>query len=136
MSQINKNHIGTKFDDFLAENLNDEIKAKAYLDAALEQFLIDSNIELYLESLKKVIKVRGGTLMMKKYNDLKNGLLSDPEVKKEYDEIDQEYKTFEIERLGETLLKAITDAIDEADLISITKEREGEESIEVNIDDL
>ena len=49
-----------KFENYLKDQFQDEENVKEYINAALEQYFEDYNKELFLASLKEVIKANGG----------------------------------------------------------------------------
>jgi len=49
-----------KLDDYLKDQFQDENNVKGYINAALEQYFEDYNKELFLASLKEIIKAKGG----------------------------------------------------------------------------
>lgn len=59
-----------RFDDYLHTVLKNGIEAKNYINAALEQFFIDHNKELFLLALKQVIDARGGVTKVAKQTNI------------------------------------------------------------------
>jgi probable addiction module antidote protein len=59
-----------RFDDYLGTLLKNEAEAKSYIDAALEQFFIDHNKELFLVALKQVIDAHGGITKVAKQTNI------------------------------------------------------------------
>ena len=55
-----------KFSSYLKEELNSEENIRSFIDAALEQYFIDHNKELFLLALKEVIKAKGGVSKISK----------------------------------------------------------------------
>lgn len=49
-----------KLENYLKDQFQDEENVKEYINAALEQYFEDYNKELFLASLKEVIKAKGG----------------------------------------------------------------------------
>ena len=49
-----------KFENYLKDQFKGEDNVKEYINAALEQYFEDHNKELFLASLKEVIKAKGG----------------------------------------------------------------------------
>jgi probable addiction module antidote protein len=49
-----------KLENYLKGQFQDEENVKEYINAALEQYFEDHNKELFLASLKEVIKAKGG----------------------------------------------------------------------------
>jgi probable addiction module antidote protein len=49
-----------KLENYLKDQFQDEENVKEYINAALEQYFEDHNKELFLASLKEVIKAKGG----------------------------------------------------------------------------
>ncbi|PCJ24944.1 MAG: transcriptional regulator [Rickettsiales bacterium] len=49
-----------KFNDYLTLQLQDQDELVAYINAALEQYSIDQNKELFLAAIKEAIIARGG----------------------------------------------------------------------------
>lgn len=50
----------TSFDDFLLELLTDPEAAKYYLEASLEEYKKDKNVEILLQCMRNVIEAQGG----------------------------------------------------------------------------
>jgi probable addiction module antidote protein len=49
-----------KLENYLKNQFQDEDNVKEYINAALEQYFEDHNKELFLASLKEIIKAKGG----------------------------------------------------------------------------
>lgn len=49
-----------KFENYLKNQFQDKNNVKEYINAALEQYFEDHNKELFLSSLKEIIKAKGG----------------------------------------------------------------------------
>ena len=49
-----------KLENYLKDQFRDEDNVKEYINAALEQYFEDHNKELFLASLKEIIKAKGG----------------------------------------------------------------------------
>lgn len=49
-----------KLENYLKDQFQDEDNVKEYINAALEQYFEDHNKELFLASLKEIIKAKGG----------------------------------------------------------------------------
>ena len=49
-----------KLENYLKDQFRDENNVKEYINAALEQYFEDHNKELFLASLKEIIKAKGG----------------------------------------------------------------------------
>jgi len=49
-----------RLENYLKDQFQDEENVKEYINAALEQYFEDHNKELFLASLKEVIKSKGG----------------------------------------------------------------------------
>lgn len=49
-----------RLENYLKDQFQDEENVKEYINAALEQYFEDHNKELFLASLKEVIKAKGG----------------------------------------------------------------------------
>ena len=49
-----------KLDNYITERFQDESEVIAFINASLEQYFEDHNKELFLATLKEVIKARGG----------------------------------------------------------------------------
>lgn len=50
----------SSYDNFLIELLADPEAAKYYLESSLEEYKIDKNIEILLQSMRNVIEAQGG----------------------------------------------------------------------------
>lgn len=55
-----------KFKSYLKEQLQDEREIVAYINAALEQYFLDHNKELFLAAIKEAIIARGGVTKVSK----------------------------------------------------------------------
>ncbi|WPY01603.1 Helix-turn-helix XRE-family transcriptional regulator (plasmid) [Candidatus Trichorickettsia mobilis] len=54
-------------DNYLRDQFQDDENVKEYINAALEQYFEDHNKELFLASLKEVIKAKGGVTEFSKH---------------------------------------------------------------------
>ncbi|MYK40715.1 MAG: hypothetical protein F4049_10905 [Gemmatimonadetes bacterium] len=48
------------FEEFHSQELNDPVKAKAYIDVALEEYQRDNDDEALLLALRDVVEAQGG----------------------------------------------------------------------------
>jgi probable addiction module antidote protein len=59
-----------KLEDYLKDQFQNEDNIKGYINATLEQYFEDRNKELFLASLKEVIKARGGVSELSKQSSI------------------------------------------------------------------
>lgn len=59
-AEIKLQHCTIPFKDYLLKNLDEPEFAKGYLDAALQDFDKDGNIELLLLYMKDIVEAQGG----------------------------------------------------------------------------
>jgi probable addiction module antidote protein len=58
------------FDEYMQQNLQNPAETIAYLEAALESFEEDNNMEAFLLALKRVVEVKGGITKLARETNL------------------------------------------------------------------